>query len=479
MKRTTPDQRTQRCPGFTSNQPSGDDEDHNNKQVSFNNPTMKQKSGKVKPLTPEEMEARLFLTLASKSEIENKGIPIKIGTPDPTNSVLPFEVMNKIFSFIPSFKAQSNFALTNRSNYLHFDIDQPLRRFPGLVGDLKRTRHGSQLARLELIKQFDDQIKSNGSYDNVLLTPLSPLSRLSIAIEMLVWVQNHTLVKEKPDCIKLAKNRLLTEFTSLKNNPVIKPDKLHYILMLAIRAVLPPEDENKPHRSLVFNMTIGSEIIHALKNNPPDNTVERVIFFEFLKAYPDDERNIDYLETEASRWPLEHLAVAMMFKSTPLVLDRLTELTPSERPAAVTKIIQAMLTTHHVETYSHYIENIVRICAMCFCTLSRELTSETHSLIISVLDLLSNCANGLPPKNCRQARCFTDGFNLGDLPNTDQIKDSLKENYTWNLNIDVFKGYVYRRMIDWIKVHPDPAISAKLASALNKSFNIAIPNAPD
>ena len=116
---------------------------------------------------------------------------------------------------------------------------------------------------------------------------------------------------------------------------------------------------------------------------------------------------------------------------------------------------------------------------MCFCTLSRELTSETHSLIISVLDLLSNCANGLPPKNSRQARCFTDGFNLGDLPNTDQIKDSLKENYTWNLNIDVFKGYVYRRMIDWIKVHPDPATSAKLASALNKSFSIIIPNAPD
>jgi hypothetical protein len=72
------------------------------------------------------MEARLFLTLASKSEIKNKEIHIKIGTPDPTNSELPLEVMNRITSFIPSYKAQLNFALTNRFNYLNFDIDVKL-----------------------------------------------------------------------------------------------------------------------------------------------------------------------------------------------------------------------------------------------------------------------------------------------------------------------------------------------------------------
>ena len=32
-------------------------------------PRMKEKGGKIKPLTTEEMEARLFLTLASDSEI--------------------------------------------------------------------------------------------------------------------------------------------------------------------------------------------------------------------------------------------------------------------------------------------------------------------------------------------------------------------------------------------------------------------------
>jgi hypothetical protein len=312
-----------------------------------------------------------------------------------------------------------------------------------------RTRHFLQLARLELMKQFDDQIKNGGSYDNVLLSPLSPLSRLAIAIAMLVWVQNHTLTKDKPDCIKLAQNRLLTEFTSLKKNPAIKPAELHDTLMKAIRAVLnAPESKTKPHRSLDFGMKIGNEIIHALKSNPPDDAIARVIFFEALKADPDYKTNIVYLENEASRWPLEHLAVAMMFKATTLLLDRLTELTPSERPAAVTKIIQAMLTTHHVESYSHYAENIIRICAMCFATLNHELTSETGLLTTSVLDLLSNCANGLPIKNDQQSRDFTDGFNFGDLPNTHQINNLLTRDYSLKSCINVYKGYVFRRMMD-------------------------------
>jgi hypothetical protein len=460
-------------------QANQDDEVRAQNEGNWHNPTMKQKGGKVKPLTPEEMEARLFLTLASKSEIKNKEIHIKIGTPDPTNSELPLDVMNRITSFIPSYKAQLNFALTNRFNYLNFDIKHPLRRFPGLVDDLMRTRHFVQLARLELMQQFDNQIKNGGSYDNVLLTPLSPLTRLSIAIAMLVWVQDHTLTKDKPDCIKLAENRLLTEFTSLKNNPAIKPDELHDMLMMAIRAVLnAPESKTKPHRSLDFGMKIGSKIIRALKSKLPDDTTERVIFFEVLKANPDYETSIDYLKNEASRWPLEHLAVAMMFKATPLLLDRLTELTPSERPAAVTKIIQALLTTHHVESYSHYAENIIRICAMCFTTLSHELTSENSSLIISVLDLLRNCANRLPPKNEEQARNFKEGFDLGDLPNTNQINDLMTDYYLLKSCINTFKGYVFRRMMDWIKVMPDLELAAQITSALSRSFNISVPNTP-
>ena len=140
MKRTTPDNiandRSGNNPPPQANQ---DDEVRAQNEGNWYNPKMKEKGGKVKPLSPEEMEARLFLTLASQSEIDDKEIHIKIGTPNSAISVLPLDIMNKIASFIPSNKAQSNFALTNRSNYLSLDIHHPLRRFPGLVGDLKRT----------------------------------------------------------------------------------------------------------------------------------------------------------------------------------------------------------------------------------------------------------------------------------------------------------------------------------------------------
>jgi len=480
MKRTTPDHvANNRSVNNPPSQVKEEEEHRAENEGNRYNPKMKQKGGKVKPLSPEDMEARFFLTLASTSEIENKDIHIKIGIPDPTNSVLPFDVTNKIASFIPPGKAQSNFALTNRSNYLNFDINHPLRRFPGLVGDLRRTRHFLQLARLELMKKFDDQIKSNGGYDNVLLTPLSPLSRLSTAIAMLVWAKYHTIQKDKLACIKLAQNRLLTEFTSLKNNPAIKPDKLHYTLMMAIRAVLnAPDGETKPTRSLTFNMEAGKEIILALKNDQFADAIERVIFFEVYKTYPYDAKNNDYLEEESSRWPLEHLAVAMMFQMTPLFFDRLKELPPNERPSAVNKIIKAMLTTPHAESHSHYAANIIRICAMCFATLNRELSSETHLLVTSTLDLFRIIANRLHPNNSREAEDFRKGFDYGDPLKGSKVDKFFTDIFCLKIGIHLFKGYVYRRMMDWIKEQPDPVIATQMASALNASFNLTIPKTP-
>ena len=115
---------------------------------------------------------------------------------------------------------------------------------------------------------------------------------------------------------------------------------------------------------------------------------------------------------------------------------------------------------------------------MCFTTLSHEFTSENSSLIISVLDLLRNCANRLPPKNEEQAGNFKEGFDLGDLPNTNQINDLMTDYYLLISCINTFKGYVFRRMMDWIKVMPDLELAAQITSALSRSFNISVLNTP-
>ena len=500
MKRTTPNPIASNPSGNNPpSQANEDDEDRTPNEGNWYNPKMKEKGGKVKPLTPEEMEARLFLTLASQSEIENKEIHIKIGRPDSSISVLPLDIMNRIASFIPANKAQSNFALTNRSNYLSLDIHHPLRRFPGLVGDMKRTCQGPKMSRLDLMKRFDDHIKCDGGYDNVLLTSLSPLSRLSIAISMMEWAQNQTVKADKPACIKLAQERLLTEVTSLKNNPAIEPGELRYILMTAIRTVLTaPAGKTNRTRSLVFSMEIGKQIMSVLKGDLLDEVTRREIFFEVLKANPNDDKNIDYLEKEASRWPLEHLAVAMIYRPTPLLFHRLTELSPTERPAAVEKIIRTILTTQRIEFHSHYAKNILQLCAMCLATLNHELTSETDSLINSFLDLFRHVADGPSPasdgrtsKKIKPFRIntihedyegknFLSGFESGDPLNVAKANEFLTDKifYLYELPC-TFKGYVYRRMMDWIKVMPDHELAAIMTSSLSKSFNVSVSSTQD
>jgi hypothetical protein len=500
MKRTTPDPTASNPSG--NNPPSQANEDnevHAQNEGNWYNPKMREKGGKVKPLSPEEMEARLFLTLASKSEIENKEIHIKIGGPDSSISVLPLDIMNRIASFIPANKAQSNFALTNRSNYLSLDIHHPLRRFPGLVDDMKRTCQGTKMTRLDLMKRFDDHIKTDGGYDNVLLTPLSPLSRLSIAIAMMEWAQNQTTKADKPACIKLAQERLLTEVTSLKNNPAIEPGELRYMLMTAIRTVLTaPAGKTNRTRSLVFTMEIGKQIMSVLKGDLLDEVTRREIFFEVLKANPNDDKNIDYLEKEASRWPLEDLAVALMYRPTPLLFHRLTELSPTERPAAVEKIIRTILTTRRVEFHSHYAKNIIQLCAMYLATLNHELTSETDSLINSFLDLFHHITDGPSPASDGQSskkkkpfkintihtdydtQKFLSGFESGDRLNGAKANEFLTLKFSYfHESPYVFKGYVYRRMMDWIKAIPDRELAAQMTSSLSTSFNVSVSSTPD
>ncbi len=501
MKRTTPDHvASSRSGNNRLHQANGEDEDCSQNEVNWYNPKMKQMGGKVKPLTPEEMEARLFLTLASQSEIQNKEIHIKIGRPDSAISVLPLDIMNKIASFIPCSKAQSNFALTNRSNYLSLDKHHPLRRFPSLVGDMKRTCQGQKMARLDLMKKFDDHIKSDGGYDNVLLTPLSSLSRLSTAIAMMEWAQNQTVKADKLACIKLAQERLVTEFTSLANNTAIKPNELRDELLAAIRAVLTaPASKTNRTRSLVFTMEVGKQIMHVLKGDLLDEATQREIFFEVLKANPNDDKNIDYLEKEASRWPLEHLAVAMMYRLNSLLFHRLTELSPTERPAAVKKIIQTILITPHAKFHSHYARNIIQVCAMCLATLNHELTSETDSLIYSFIDLFRHVADGPSPtsdgitskkiKLFRINRIYEDhererflsGFDSGDTLKAEKTLVTLMSkfaSYFYDSPYE-FKGYVYRRMMDWINVIPDRELAAKMTSSLNKSFNVSVSSTQD
>ena len=231
----------------------------------------------------------------------------------------------------------------------------------------------------------------------------------------------------------------------------------------------------------------------VLKGDLLDEVTQREIFFEVLKANPNNDKNIGYLEKEASRWPLEDLAVAMIYRPTPLLFHRLTELSPTERPAAVEKIIRTILTTQRIEFHSHYAKNIIQLSAMCLATLNHELTSETDSLINSFLDLFRHVADGPPPASDGQSskktkpfrinsiledydrEKFLSGFESGDTLNVAKANEFLTLKFSYfHESPYAFKGYVYRRMNDWIKVMPDRELAAKMTSSLSTSFNVFV-----
>ena len=186
----------------------------------------------------------------------------------------------------------------------------------------------------------------------------------------------------------------------------------------------------------------------------------------------------------------------MSLKPTLLLFHRLKDLSPSERPLAVTNVIQAILASPHVAPLSRYVVNIIGVCTTCLATLNHELTSETHSLICSILDLLSkfatdpSCAN--KQKSTKKNKPFTidaspvgyqeikfkEGYELGAQEKGIEFENLLTIEFTILDQLPYYyKGYVYRRMIDWIEALPDDTDAAELASALNSLFNINILNA--
>ena len=130
---------------------------------------------------------------------------------------------------------------------------------------------------------------------------------------------------------------------------------------------------------------------------------------------------------------------------------------------------------------------------MCLATLNHELTSETDSLINSFLDLFRHVADGPPPASDGQSskktkpfrinsiledydrEKFLSGFESGDTLNVAKANEFLTLKFSYfHESPYAFKGYVYRRMNDWIKVMPDRELAAKMTSSLSTSFNVFV-----
>lgn len=79
---------------------------------------------------------------------------------------------------------------TCRADYRYDDTLNPLRRLPGLIGDLKSVMTGQNLTRgPAFVAAFLDALELKGGYDRVLLTPLSPEVRCAAGFGSLLLTQ--------------------------------------------------------------------------------------------------------------------------------------------------------------------------------------------------------------------------------------------------------------------------------------------------
>jgi hypothetical protein len=120
------------------------------------------------------------------------------------------------------------------------------------------------------------------------------------------------------------------------------------------------------------------------------------------------------------------------------------------------------------------------------------LTSETDSLINSFLDLFHHIADGPSPASDGQSskktkpfrinsiledydkKKFLSGFESGDRLNAAEANEFLMNKFSYlHESPYALKGYVYRRMMDWIKAMPDRQLAVQMTSALNRLFNVS------
>jgi hypothetical protein len=196
MKRTTPFTERSVQPNELPNSvtdaqsDTGDDSAKSTAQI-------KPKPAKRQKLTPAEMEALVFSSLASDSEQRDSSINVKVGDPDRMTAPLPPELTTHIAWHVRSSRDQANMALTSRQNYRSIDIAHPLRRFSGIARDLHRTSMKREYATAQQMKCFLHQVARDGIYDRTLLTPLSMEVRVAALMTALSWLEEYMMRKDK------------------------------------------------------------------------------------------------------------------------------------------------------------------------------------------------------------------------------------------------------------------------------------------
>ncbi|MFM7226966.1 MAG: hypothetical protein ACKO10_05385 [Betaproteobacteria bacterium] len=139
------------------------------------------------PPTMSEKQSLLAL-LGCRKEIAAGEFSVKLNHPG-FHWTLPLDVTTRFASELKSAAEWKGMILTSRQGYFSVDAAHSERRFPRLRADLMKIS-GSGKVEANYVCRYLDKLAAGGIYDQLLLTTLSPDTRLAANLAVLCWSDN-------------------------------------------------------------------------------------------------------------------------------------------------------------------------------------------------------------------------------------------------------------------------------------------------
>ena len=173
---------------------------------------------KFGPISHLELETSLFNKLGIASQQQDRTLNIKLGEPEDCFNGLPMDIAKKILALITTPTDLGAWAASSRQNYLTVHEVHRFRRVTGISRDIYGISDRKSFRTTSSLRSMADHLAKDGTYDKLLLTPLSHESRLASGFTLKCWTENHANGQSASSSEEESLNYLVKMFSELSAN---------------------------------------------------------------------------------------------------------------------------------------------------------------------------------------------------------------------------------------------------------------------
>lgn len=250
---------------------------------------------------------------------------------------LPLDITMRVVSRLPCWSDRANLSQTSRNFYLAVHQVWKLHRLPGLIKDLEETRQYRKKCTYELLKEFDDDIREGGRYDEVLLTPLSGGSRLAISLCMMAWADMYTLRHESEISGEMASKRFKEELESFKQTH--SAIELEVVLRSAVRGLTRKSRKSDAMPTLQF----GPDKVPSWFNSRTMDAVGQSVLLDEMTIHGVDQRDTLKMASDRAK-NLSACSLLTIFLHSPVDYSKihasLKQISVTERSERISRLLE-------------------------------------------------------------------------------------------------------------------------------------------